>query len=171
MIANTCAKSNDLKIPGIKTIGIQLIDAGLQYHDSLILTLSSINMVIPEGKWTVILGKSGCVKTTILRYLAGLLDDRIHWQGELVITDGSSSTNSLVLHDCISDMAQQDLLLPWLNVLDNDLNHRAWNDTLTRFALRPSAVDLKRYDDYAKFMYDKKIIRTLPKAKDYVPSF
>lgn len=67
MIANTCAKSNDLKIPGIKTIGIQLIDAGLQYHDSLIPTLSSINMVIPEGKWTVILGKSGCVKTTILR--------------------------------------------------------------------------------------------------------
>lgn len=67
MIANTCAKSNDLKIPGIKTIGIQLIDAGLQYHDSLIPTLSGINMVIPEGKWTVILGKSGCVKTTILR--------------------------------------------------------------------------------------------------------
>ena len=39
MIANACAKSNDFKIPGIKTIGIQLIDAGLQYHDSLIPTL------------------------------------------------------------------------------------------------------------------------------------
>lgn len=56
------------------------------------------------------------------------------------------------------------------DTLDNELNHRAWNDTLPRFALRPSAVDLKRYDDYAKFMYDKKIITTLPKAKDYVPS-
>lgn len=56
------------------------------------------------------------------------------------------------------------------DTLDNELNHRAWKDTLTRFALRPSAVDLKRYDDYAKFMFDKKIIEILPKAKDYVPS-
>ncbi|MBW3698263.1 ABC transporter ATP-binding protein [Vibrio sp. T187] len=57
------------------------------------------------------------------------------------------------------------------DTLNNELNKRAWNDTLTRFALRPSAVDLKRYDDYAQFMYDKNIIETLPKAKDYVPSF
>lgn len=56
------------------------------------------------------------------------------------------------------------------DTLDNELNHRAWKDTLTRFALRPSAVDLKRYDDYAKFMFDKKIIKMLPKAEDYVPS-
>ncbi len=57
------------------------------------------------------------------------------------------------------------------DTLNNELNKRAWNDTLTRFALRPSAVDLKRYDDYAQFMYDQKIIKTLPKAQDYVPSF
>ncbi|WP_162047635.1 ABC transporter substrate-binding protein [Vibrio taketomensis] len=56
------------------------------------------------------------------------------------------------------------------DTLNNELNHRAWNDTLTRFALRPSAVDLKRYDDYAKFMYLHKIISTLPKAQDYVPN-
>lgn len=57
------------------------------------------------------------------------------------------------------------------DTLSNELNQRAWNDTLTRFALRPSAVDLKRYDDYAQFMYAQKIITTLPKAQDYVPSF
>jgi len=54
------------------------------------------------------------------------------------------------------------------DTLNNELNKRAWNDTLTRFALRPSAVDLKRYDDYAQFMYAQKIIKTLPKAEDYV---
>lgn len=32
------------------------------------------------------------------------------------------------------------------DTLNNELNKRAWNDTLTRFALRPSAVDLQRYD-------------------------
>lgn len=55
--------------------------------------------------------------------------------------------------------------------LNNELNQRAWNDTLTRFALRPSAVDMKRYDDYAQFMFDKGIIKSLPKTADYVPTF
>ncbi len=55
------------------------------------------------------------------------------------------------------------------DTLNNELNQRAWNDTLTRFALRPSAVDHKRYDDYAEFMYSQKLIETLPKAVDYVP--
>lgn len=54
------------------------------------------------------------------------------------------------------------------DTLNNELNQRAWNDTLTRFALRPSAVDLKRYDDYAEFMYKQGIIKTLPKAEDYI---
>lgn len=57
------------------------------------------------------------------------------------------------------------------DTLDNELNKRAWNDTLTRFALRPAAVDLKRYDDYAQFMFDNKLIKSLPKAKDYMPTF
>ncbi|MDP5252906.1 MULTISPECIES: ABC transporter substrate-binding protein [unclassified Vibrio] len=57
------------------------------------------------------------------------------------------------------------------DTLNNELNQRAWNDTLTRFALRPSAADLKRYDDYAEFMYAQHIITTLPKAKDYVARF
>ncbi|OQQ07157.1 ABC transporter ATP-binding protein [Vibrio splendidus] len=57
------------------------------------------------------------------------------------------------------------------DTLNNELNQRAWNDTLTRFALRPSAVDLKRYDDYAQFMFDNGIIKSLPKAADYVPTF
>ena len=57
------------------------------------------------------------------------------------------------------------------DTLNNELNQRAWNDTLTRFALRPSAVDMKRYDDYAQFMFDKGIIKSLPKAADYVPAF
>ncbi|QUM81121.1 ABC transporter substrate-binding protein [Moritella sp. 5] len=55
------------------------------------------------------------------------------------------------------------------DTLNNELNKRAWNDTLTRFAMRPSAIDLKRYDDYAQFMYSQNIIKSLPKAKDYVP--
>lgn len=57
------------------------------------------------------------------------------------------------------------------DTLNNELNRLAWKATLTRFALRPSAIDLQRYDDYANFMYAQKIISTLPKAQDYIPSF
>jgi len=57
------------------------------------------------------------------------------------------------------------------DTLNNELNKRAWRDTLTRFALRPAAIDLARYDDYAQFMFDNKLIKRLPKAKDYMPLF
>ncbi|SBT17983.1 Putative thiamine biosynthesis protein [Marinomonas gallaica] len=55
------------------------------------------------------------------------------------------------------------------DTLDNELNAMAWEDSLTRFALRPAAVDLARYDHYAQFMFDHGIIKTLPKAADYNP--
>ncbi|BBM66163.1 ABC transporter ATP-binding protein [Vibrio alfacsensis] len=97
----------------VRTLGLQLSDAGLQYKDSLTPTLARLSMNIPANKWTVLLGRSGCGKTTILRYLAGLLDDKVDWYGELTTTDG------IALRDRIAYMAQQDLLLPWLNVLDN----------------------------------------------------
>ncbi|PSW19951.1 ABC transporter ATP-binding protein [Photobacterium sanctipauli] len=57
------------------------------------------------------------------------------------------------------------------DTLNNELNRKAWEDTLTRFALRPAAVDLKRYDEYAVFMKEHGIINSLPSAKDYVLTF
>jgi len=57
------------------------------------------------------------------------------------------------------------------DTLNNELNKRAWLDTLTRFSLRPAAIDLKRYDDYAQFMFDNKLIKSLPRAKSYMPIF
>lgn len=56
------------------------------------------------------------------------------------------------------------------DTLNNELNKRAWNDTLTRFALRPAAIDLARYDNFAKFMYQHQIIASRPQAQDFVPA-
>ena len=94
-------------------LGIQLTEASLQYKDSQTPTLAGLSMTIPANQWTMLLGRSRCGKTTLLRYLAGLLDDKVEWYGELTTTDG------IALHERIAYMAQQDLLLPWLNVLDN----------------------------------------------------
>ena len=104
------AMSNEMSAPSI-----DIENASLRYNDSEQCVLSALDMHIPAAQWTCILGRSGCGKSSLLRYLANLLDDKVHWSGLL-----STSTN-IPLQDQIAYMAQQDLLMPWLSVLDNVL--------------------------------------------------
>lgn len=60
------------------------------------------------GHWTCLLGASGVGKTSLLRLIAGLAP------GALVVADDGHSLSRRV-----ALMAQQDLLLPWLSVVDN----------------------------------------------------
>lgn len=50
---------------------------------------------------------------------------------------------------------------------NNELNRRAWADTLTRFALRPSALDTARYRDFALFLKDKGLVSQTPDVSSY----
>jgi putative hydroxymethylpyrimidine transport system substrate-binding protein len=51
--------------------------------------------------------------------------------------------------------------------LDDELNRRAWRDTLPRFALRPRALDGKRYADFAAFLLEQGVIETSPPTETY----
>jgi putative hydroxymethylpyrimidine transport system substrate-binding protein len=51
--------------------------------------------------------------------------------------------------------------------LDDDLNKRAWADTLPRFALRPAALDTGRYNRFAQFMLEQGLIKQVPPVQDY----
>lgn len=44
--------------------------------------------------------------------------------------------------------------------LNDELNKRAWRDTLPRFALRPAALDHGRYERFAAFLKDSGLIPT-----------
>jgi putative hydroxymethylpyrimidine transport system substrate-binding protein len=46
--------------------------------------------------------------------------------------------------------------------LDDELNRRAWRDTLPRFALRPGALDRNRYLRFARFLEQEKIVSKVP---------
>ena len=51
--------------------------------------------------------------------------------------------------------------------LNNPLNRRAWRDTLTRFALRPAALDAGRYTRFAEFLQKQGLIEKIPPLSDY----
>ena len=51
--------------------------------------------------------------------------------------------------------------------LDDELNRRAWTDTLPRFAKRPSALDALRYDRFAEFLKEAGMIDTVPEVESY----
>jgi putative hydroxymethylpyrimidine transport system substrate-binding protein len=51
--------------------------------------------------------------------------------------------------------------------LDNELNRRAWVDTLPRFAKRPAALDRARYERFAKFMMDSGLIEEIVPLESY----
>lgn len=51
--------------------------------------------------------------------------------------------------------------------LDDELNKRAWADTLPRFALRPGAMDNARYARFAEFMISEGMIKKAPAVETY----
>ena len=44
--------------------------------------------------------------------------------------------------------------------LNDELNARAWVDTLPRFALRPQALDVGRYTRFERFLKDAGMLKT-----------
>ncbi len=51
--------------------------------------------------------------------------------------------------------------------LDDELNRRAWKDTLPRFALRPGALDQQRYRRFAKFLQEQGTVKNVPPLESW----
>lgn len=51
--------------------------------------------------------------------------------------------------------------------LDDELNRRAWRDTLPRFALRPGALDQQRYARFAKWLAERGMMKKTPPVDSY----
>ncbi len=95
------------------TIAVSLNDVSLRYQGVKEDTFSNLNLNLIAGQWTCLVGPSGCGKTSLLRLIAGLIDQQHQVTGSITCSDGQGLQNR------IAYMAQQDLLLPWLNVIDN----------------------------------------------------
>jgi putative hydroxymethylpyrimidine transport system substrate-binding protein len=51
--------------------------------------------------------------------------------------------------------------------LDDELNRRAWRDTLPRFALRPAALDRARYQRVAAWLEKRGMLKRNPAVEEY----
>ncbi|MEO9821827.1 MAG: ABC transporter ATP-binding protein [Paracoccaceae bacterium] len=89
--------------PGIMLKGRHCVDGRV---------LFDTDFHIAGGQWTCLLGRSGVGKSTILRLILGLETGGV-FSGAIAATDDTP------LSGRISYMAQSDLLLSWLSVLDN----------------------------------------------------
>ena len=91
---------------------LHINNASLVYSNKPIFT--NLCLTLPANQWTCLLGASGVGKSSLLRLVAGLA-----FSHSTQINSDITSSDGLPVHHRVAWMAQQDLLLPWLSVLDN----------------------------------------------------
>jgi putative hydroxymethylpyrimidine transport system ATP-binding protein len=90
---------------------IDIRSATLAYEN--ICVFKNIDLHLAAKQWTALLGRSGVGKTSLLRMIAGLTLPKEKIQGTII------ADNLKPVSQQIAYMAQTDLLLPWLNIIDN----------------------------------------------------
>ncbi len=99
-----------METPEARAPSVHLHAAGLRYGGRSIF--EALDLTLPAGQTTCLLGPSGVGKTSLLRLIAGLAHGA---EGEALDQAGQP------LAGRIAYLAQHDLLLPWAQVLDNVL--------------------------------------------------
>ena len=90
---------------------IHIKNATLAYDKKTIF--SHLNIDINAGKWVALLGPSGVGKSSFLRMMAHLTAEKEETYG-IIYAD-----NGVPVFQQVAYMAQTDLLLPWLTLLQN----------------------------------------------------
>ncbi len=88
--------------------GLHIRNLALRYDRRVIF--EKLDLDIRGGEFVVLLGTSGVGKSSLVKIIAGLARQS---DGTVTATDGQP------LHHRIAYMGQQDLLYPWLDVIEN----------------------------------------------------
>ena len=80
-----------------------------------LLVLDNIDLSIPTGQTMVVIGESGCGKTTLLKAIAGMLK---YTEGDLLI-DGRNAADFNKRSNDMSYVSQEYVLYPHLTVFEN----------------------------------------------------
>jgi len=99
---------------GAAPLEVRLHAARLAYRGAAVF--EDLDLDLPAGRTTCLLGPSGVGKTSLLRLIAGLADD-----SEDESSGAATDQTGRSVQGRVAYMAQQDLLLPWASVLANVL--------------------------------------------------
>jgi len=97
--------------PGSSPIGVHLSNAHVRWGAEVLF--DGLNITLATGQWTCLLGPSGVGKSMLLRLILGLSAAKPGISGVVECSDGAA------LPGRVSYMAQRDLLMPWLSVIQN----------------------------------------------------
>lgn len=101
-------------------IDVRLHAARLSYRGAVIF--DDLDLELPAGRTTCLLGPSGVGKTSLLRLIAGLAENHGGKDGKDSGSPGAAvDRDGRTVQGRVAYMAQQDLLLPWASVLGNVL--------------------------------------------------
>lgn len=101
-------------------ISIKKVCKTYENQGQKIQVFHNLNLYIPKSKITVILGKSGCGKTTLLRVIAGL--EKVE-AGDISLPNGK-----------VGMVFQEPRLMDWLTVEEN-----------IRFGVRSKEIDISKF--------------------------
>jgi putative hydroxymethylpyrimidine transport system ATP-binding protein len=97
-------------VPDTPAPTVHLHAASLDYAGAPVF--AALDLTLPAGQTTCLLGPSGVGKTSLLHLVAGLLPGA---------AGAAADEHGRTVQGRIAYLAQQDLLLPWLSTLDNVL--------------------------------------------------
>ena len=126
-----------------QTFSVSIKADQLTYGSTLLF--EDLDFTLKENEWTCLLGPSGVGKTTLLRTIANLVPNIKN----VVI----NCSDNKAINGRTSYMAQEDLLLPWLNILDN---------VLLGFKLRSEQADTSKAKELIEMVGLSSYIRDLP---------
>lgn len=99
----------------MEKLAINQLFAGYQNGEEHIEVLRGVNMTLNDGDFAVLLGASGCGKTTLLKIIAGLLP---YHAGDIFL-DGQDVDRLPVQKRNVAYVAQNTVLYPHLTIFDN----------------------------------------------------
>lgn len=113
--------------------------------DGTIDALKNVNLEIAEGAFIALVGPSGCGKTTLLKILAGLVDN---FSGEVMLNDIAVTRPSPE----VGFVFQDPTLLPWRTILQNillpvELMHLGKREYHDRALMLMETVGLKGFEN------------------------
>ena len=140
-----------------------------KYFDQL-LVLNDINFGISDKEFLVVVGPTGCGKTTLVKLLVGLLTPT---EGTIYIN--GKNANQFTVQENISVVFQEDSLLPWRSVADNiqlamEVKHFDKSQRARRCEEMLDLLDLQQYRNYMPSQMSRGMRQRVAIARAYSTS-